>query len=113
MSGRYGGDVLNLVLVGLSFTLDILFMIFRIRILSIISLVPLALAFFRMFSRNTAKRYEENRKFVNFFKNLKTLRTHHIYRCPSCRQKIRVPRKGGKMVEITCPKCHEHFRKKI
>ncbi len=114
MSGRYGGrDVLNFVFLGVSILLDILFMIFRIPILTFASLIPLGIAIFRTFSRNIQKRYDENRKFVNFFKNLAALRTHHIYRCPKCRQKIRIPRKGGKTVEITCPKCHEHFRKKI
>ncbi len=114
MSGRYGGrDPLNFTLIGLSVVLDILFMIFRIPVLTFAAIIPLGLAVFRSLSKNTSKRYEENRKYVNFFKNLAALRTHHIYKCPGCHQKIRVPRKGGKMVEITCPKCHEHFRKKI
>ncbi len=114
LSGRYGGrDALNFTLIGLTVVLDILFMIFRIPALTFASLLPLVWAMFRTFSKNIGKRYEENRKFVNFFKNLAARRTHHIYRCPKCRQKIRIPRKGGKTVEITCPKCHEHFRKKI
>ena len=116
MSGRYGGrDALNFSLLGAAIVLDILFMIFRIPALTFISLVPFGFSIFRTFSRNTAKRYEENRKYVNFFKNLLARRTHHIYRCPNpdCKQKIRVPRKGGKTVEITCPKCGERFRKKI
>ncbi len=114
MSGRYGGrDALNFSLLGAAVLLDILFMIFRIPVLTFVSLVPLGFAIFRSFSRNTPKRYEENRKYVNFFKNLLARRTHHIYRCPNCSQKIRVPRKGGKTVEITCPKCGERFKKKI
>ncbi len=113
MRGRYGHDTLNAALIGTAIVLDVVFMLTRIPIFAFVSFVPLVLATLRMFSRNTQKRYQENRGFTNFFRNLLALRTHHIYRCPSCRQKIRIPRKGGKMVEITCPKCHEHFRKKI
>ena len=114
MYGRYGGrDALNITLVVSAALLELLFVFFRLPILAYAALVPLTFALIRTFTRNTAKCYEQNRKFTNFFKNLASLRTHHIYRCPQCKQKIRVPRKGGKTVEITCPKCGERFRKKI
>ena len=34
-----------------------------------------------------------------------------VYTCPSCGQKIRIPRGKGK-IEIDCPKCHTKFIKK-
>ena len=67
-------------------------------------------ALFRTFSRNTYKRYQENRKFLQFFDRLKD-REHRYYDCPKCRQVVRVPRGKGK-IAITCPKCKERFVKK-
>ena len=60
------------------------------------------------FSRNYQKRAEENQKFLElkgkattFLKREKEYfeqrKTHHIYKCPSCKQKIRVPKGKGKM----------------
>ena len=37
---------------------------------------------------------------------------YHIYSCPGCGQKIRIPRGGFKKVEIECPKCHTKFIKR-
>ena len=34
-----------------------------------------------------------------------------VYTCPSCGQKIRIPRGKGK-IDIDCPKCHTKFIKK-
>ena len=79
-------------------------------VLTLLSYVLMFWALFRVFSRNTYARYEENRKFLRFFDQLKD-RTHRYFSCPKCRQTVRVPRGKGK-IAITCPRCKERFIKK-
>jgi len=113
MQGRYGADKLNMALLGASVLFSLLYMLTKFLPLNIVSMLFLAADIFRMFSKNISKRYEENQKFEKLLGRLKTLKTHHIYKCPSCSQKIRVPRLHGKKVEIRCPKCGQTFVKKV
>ena len=91
-------------------------------ILSYLSWIGIIYLYFRMFSRNIYKRSSENQWYLNktykirtFFYRQKNLllqrKTYHIYKCPTCRQKIRVPRGKGR-IEIRCPKCNTRFIKK-
>ena len=74
MSGRYGTDKLNMVILctGLfcsllaSFIPGVLFKL----ILTIVAYAFMIIAIFRSFSRNVYKRYEENRKFLFFFQKI-------------------------------------------
>ena len=114
MMGRYGTDKLGLTLLCAALALSLVGTLIRIPLVSLIlslgyyALMIWALA--RMFSRNTYARYEENRKFLRFFDQLKD-RQHRYFTCPKCRQTVRVPRGKGK-IAITCPKCREKFIKK-
>lgn len=74
---------------------------------------------FRMFSRNVSKRYGENQKFLSMRyrfvvkwdrmkKRFAQRRTHRFYKCPDCKQTVRVPKGRGKIC-ITCPKCRREF----
>jgi hypothetical protein len=114
MEGRYGTDKLNMTIlaVGLLFCVLVIVLPFTRTdlIFTVLSYVMMGIAIFRMLSRNTYKRYQENRKYLRFMERLGD-REHRYYDCPRCRQPIRVPRGKGK-IAITCPKCKEKFIKK-
>ena len=114
MVGRYGTDKLNMAILcaGLAACLISAF-VDSVKVNLLLTAVSYGLmiwALYRSFSRNTYKRYQENRKFLQFFDRLKD-REHRYYDCPKCRQVVRVPRGKGK-IAITCPKCKERFVKK-
>ena len=113
MAGRYGHDRLNLTLLVVGCVLCFVQLLVPSGIgvvLTILSEALLILSLFRCFSRNTYKRYNENRKFLLMLDQIKD-RSHRYYACPKCRQTVRVPRGKGK-IAITCPKCREKFVKK-
>ncbi len=112
MAGRYGTDKLNLTILGAGVIICLLSVFFpqAAVVLTVISYVLLLWAMFRTLSRNTYKRYQENRKFLMLLDRVKD-RQHRYYECPRCRQTVRVPRGKGK-IAITCPKCKEKFIKK-
>ena len=127
MQGRYGVDDLSRFTMGVALVLIILAMFANIfsrtagSTLDILGVAAIVYAYIRIFSRNIQQRYAENQKFLqmtskfrlrfNKEKNLmKQRKTHHIYSCPGCGQKIRIPKGKGK-IEIECPKCHTKFVK--
>ena len=114
MEGRYGTDKLNLAILTVGILLCLLVVIvpfYKVDlVLTVLSYVLMGIAIFRMLSRNTYKRYQENRKYLRFRERLRD-REHRYYDCPRCRQSIRVPRGKGK-ISISCPKCQEKFIKK-
>lgn len=128
MQGRYGVDELSRFTMGVALALIILTMFVNIvnrsvgSVLDFLGIAAIVYAYFRIFSRNIQQRYAENQKFLqmtskfrfrfNKEKNLmKQRKTHHIYSCPGCGQKIRIPKGKGK-IEIECPKCHTKFVKR-
>ncbi len=114
MAGRYGTDRLNMVILGAGLLASLVSMWCRQPLVNMIFfLLSYGLMFwaiFRTLSRNTYRRYEENRKFWQLFDRLKD-RQHRYFECPKCRQTVRVPRGKGR-ISITCPRCREKFIRK-
>ena len=115
MMGRYGSDGLNKALLIVGVALIFLGSLFGKRVpwmshLGLAAYVPLGFCIFRMYSRNIGARQRENRAFLRFFSRLKD-KEHRYYRCPKCRQTVRVPRGRGR-INIRCPKCGEQFIRK-
>ncbi len=122
MAGRYGNDPLNNALLVLGLFLLAVEWLTRWRWMSMFILALLILCYFRMFSRNIQARYSENQKFMQWWGPVKRRmqdarvrfadrKTHRFYKCPQCKQRLRVPRGRGK-INITCPHCHTQFVRK-
>lgn len=122
MYGRYGTDQLSYALIGLYFILSIIAGFSRRTVFMFIAYIPIIYFFFRTFSRNIYKRQEENYKFLQFWNPIKSKimqqvnlikgsKTHKYFKCPNCKQTVRVPRGKGK-IRITCPKCRTEFVKR-
>jgi ribosomal protein L37AE/L43A len=132
MQGRYGSDNFNRFLSVFAMILIVLNLFLRSALLNWIVLAMLVYLYFRMFSRNFSKRTKENEKYMQLSQPIATWiwrvrskfgkygvskrartkdKTHKIFRCPECKQKVRVPRGKGK-IEIRCPKCGRQFVKR-
>lgn len=122
MYGRYGIDALGKCTLGIGIAAAVLTWFSDALIFPALSWACILYTYFRMFSKNIYKRSAENRiylektyKLRSFFARQKNMlaqrKTHHIYKCPNCKQKIRIPRGKGR-IEIRCPKCSATFIKK-
>ena len=120
MQGRYGVDRFGQFLSRLTCILILVNIFLPSAILWWICLALIAYMFFRMFSRNTPARYKENERFEQAAAGIRKFFTtgkgggfkgYHIYKCPRCHQKIRIP-KGKGHIMVTCPKCGFEFHKK-
>lgn len=120
--GAYGPDSMNRFLLVSAMAVMFVSIFTRWDFLYAIALVLLIYVYFRMFSKNYTKRYAENQAFIKHTSGIRTFWTsqkklmvqrkdYHIYKCPGCAQKIRIPRGKGK-VAVRCPKCNTEFIKK-
>ena len=121
MQGRNGMDELGRALNIVVLVLLILSIFTKWSVFYILALLLMGYMYFRVFSKNTPKRYAENQKYRNFRYdatiklNKKKMewnqrKIYRFFRCPMCKQKVRVPKGRGKIC-ITCPKCKAEFIK--
>lgn len=122
MQGRYGADKFSRFLLWFALALYVLALIPALWFLGYLGLVLLIFNLFRMFSRNAAKRAQENVKYLQFsgkftegfsqtktrFKNRKE---YKYFRCPKCHAWLKLKRGAGEGT-LTCGKCKHSFKAK-
>lgn len=133
-NGRTGVDALGRTFTWLALILMFVTMITHSNIVYLLAMACLLYSIWRMFSKNYQKRYYENAKFLEktagirrvlsvlpfkirtFFNKTKAdynqRKVYAIFKCPSCKQKLRAPKGRGK-IQVTCSKCHTVFIKKV
>ena len=120
MTGRYGVDDLGKATLIGAIVLLVLAMLFGSSLLNYLALALIVYGYFRILSRNISARYGENQKYLQLKsrimggfrgQSMGADRTVRIFRCPTCGQKVRIPRGKGK-ISIHCPKCNTDFIKR-
>ena len=102
MIGRYGIDQLSGGLNTLFLILMLISLISQNSIFLYLALIPLFYNYYRMFSKNFSKRYNENRIYTNFMspvynmeeklKNKKRdIPNYKYFHCKKCCQELRIP----------------------
>ncbi len=126
MVGRHGIDELNIAILATALIISLIGSFLPplvYFIMQTVSFILLGLAFFRMFSKNRARRTYENTRFLVIYNPIRdwfvlqknrfvNRKTHVYFRCPNCKKSLRVPKGIGK-VNITCPTCKEKFIRKV
>ena len=121
MAGRYGGDQLNTTLMFVYIALYLVSMFTKWSLLYWVALVLLFVTLFRALSRQVDRRRAENAKFLQLirpaqrgFKNFRARvkdKEHRYFKCPNCRQQMRVPRGKGR-ITVHCRSCGATFEEK-
>ena len=114
MIGRYGNDQLNQFIFILAIISMVLEIFTRQSLFYTLTLILLIIGHARTLSRHM-RFLEKKDAILNKFRKQKYYaaqrKDFHIYTCPTCKQKIRIPKGKGK-ISITCPKCKASFIKK-
>ena len=127
MYGRYGNDELNqflfkLVIGSLIISLFTKGITYISEIFYYISICLAISVYYRIFSKNIGKRLSERDSYLSYRSKFKAKqekrkrqqaqrKSYAFFKCPSCKQKVRVPKGKGK-ISIHCPKCGVDFNKK-
>ena len=113
---KYNFDVLSkyLIIIGAVFLLA--------KNLRLLGIIFIGYAIFRAVSKNRFKRNQEldafermmfllRQKISTLKMNFTGRRNYKVFVCPNCSQKLRIPRKKGKLT-ITCSRCKTKFKGK-
>ncbi len=133
-AGRTGVDALGRTVTWFALILMLLTMITGSNIIYLLAMACLIYSLWRMLSKNYQKRYLENQKFLQKTAGIRQKmsvlgykirglfskaryeaqqrKTYAIFKCPNCKQKLRVPKGRGK-IQVTCSKCRTQFIKKV
>ncbi len=122
--GRNGADQLYQLMMWVSLVLLLVNLFLGSLLLSLLELVILGLATYRLLSRNIYRRQLENQAFLrliggvkNQFKLMRNRfrdRKTHIYRkCPSCRRMLRLPKIAKGKHTVCCPCCGNRFQTNV
>lgn len=133
LAGRHGGDAFSAALLVLYCILLLFSGIFKVALLFFAALAVLVWCIWRMLSRNLVQRQKENAWFLSWWRPIwswmrgisarfhsaqeyatmksRDRNVYRYYKCPKCKNKLRVPKGKGK-VAITCPVCHTEFKKR-
>ena len=129
MQGRRGMDQLNQFLMVTAMILLVAAFLFRrISFVYVLTyyggLLILFYGYYRMLSRNLYKREMENNRFLALrykygkhtgyeqtYQNADFMR-YVYFQCPACGQKMRAPRKKGK-IRVQCHSCGNSFEKRV
>ena len=122
MQGRNGMDNLANHALWTGLIMLIVNMFLGMSLVSLLGNVLYFYALFRVLSRNISKRHAENERYVHFLNNwqkelkqffmrLKGTKEYKYFRCPSCKNRLRLRRGCGEK-HITCPVCKHQFDQK-
>ena len=119
MQGRNGVDNLGWHALWTGLILSLVSSFLGSMLLSLAGNVLYFYTLFRMLSRNVVKRQAENNRYVSFMNNwqkelkqfflrLKGTKEYKYFRCPACKNRLRLRRGCGEK-HITCPVCKHQF----
>lgn len=122
MAGRYGTDQLTIALLVAGMVLTFIGDAFDLYLLTLLTYAIFITCVYRTMSRNILARQKENNKFLHYWNPvrswgkskismLKSSKDYKYFKCPNCKQELRVPRGRGK-IAVTCKKCNTKFIQK-
>jgi len=121
-SGNLAFDDLSLFLISIALAFSIITTLFGFIRWIFLAWVLLILAYWRSYSKNRLQRFKENQRFIKHYYPISSgfqnfarrfmPKEHHLYfKCRSCTQLLRIPKKTDH-IKVTCPKCNYSFIKK-